>query len=279
LEAYQKEPGQRPPETVELFVSVAYFKALNYAGTQQSWDALLREACPGLKLPCRCKSSRPYFDLARRFLKRAVDLEPEASKYEAFLLRAPVKGLLNDLTFLPSAKPQSGSLSDERATSPSTTLIPNPDPTTTLLCFEPLPDQQPNISQQQDCTGHTPLGSPLLLFRNLAESLTTPAESPSFHTPVVHQPEGFDQGMLGLFDFPTPPVMLDTAGMLGGLWASPGPESLVVSVSDLQNTETLPTPPMGTTERKRCDTTISIMLMTNSCIRAYIYFKTSLIFI
>ena len=55
LEAYQKENKPPPPVTAELFIAVVYFKSQGYAGTQKSWDGVLRRACPNLQLTGRSK--------------------------------------------------------------------------------------------------------------------------------------------------------------------------------------------------------------------------------
>ena len=265
MEAYKLETKTLPLATVELFVSVVYFKAQGHADTMQSWDALLRKACPTLHLAGRArKHGRPYYDLGRRYLKRAVDLEPESSKFEAFLASAPVTGLLDNPEFFPSPQPQVESVSDESAASPSTTLISDLDPSTTPPSLEPLPCQQSDVTDQQICTGHTPPGSLLVLFGNFDESLTSTSSvrSPSIHTPAVHQTGGLDQGILQLCYSPTPSAMHDTAGMLDGIWASPESESPVTTFAHLQDIETMatpPAPPMDSTKRKRCDATMQIM--------------------
>ena len=128
LQAYQAGLKLNPPSDIGLFVSVAVHNLQDGRSiSNQDWDTLLKEACPLLKLKSKTKRSRPYFKLAERCLKRAIQLQSETVKHDEFVASAAKPGILKLKQFFASA-PQSV----PGASTPAPATTPPQSPTISL---------------------------------------------------------------------------------------------------------------------------------------------------
>ena len=104
LQAYQAGAKLNPTSDIGLFVSVEVHNLQDGRSiSNQDWDTLLKEACPLLKLKSKTKRSRPYFKLAERCLKRAIQLQSETVKHDEFVASAATAGILKLEQFSTSA--------------------------------------------------------------------------------------------------------------------------------------------------------------------------------
>ena len=124
LQAYQTGAKLNPPSDIGLFVSVAVHNLQDGRSiSNQDWDTLLKEACPLLKLKSKTKRSRPYFKLAERCLKRAIQLQSETVKHDKFVASAATAGILKLEQFSASALQP-----DPRASTPAPAITPPQSP-------------------------------------------------------------------------------------------------------------------------------------------------------
>ena len=106
LQAYQTGAKLNPPSDIGLFVSVAVHNLQDGRSiSNQDWDTLLKEACPLLKLKSKSKASKPYFNLAERCLKRAIQLQSETVKHDEFVASAATARILKLEQFFASSLP------------------------------------------------------------------------------------------------------------------------------------------------------------------------------
>jgi hypothetical protein len=129
LQAYHAGAKLNPPSDIGLFVSVAVHNLQDGRSiSNQDWDTLLKEACPLLKLKSKTKQSRPYFKLAERCLKRAIQLQSETVKHDEFVASAATVGILKLKQFFASApQPDPGASTPAPATTPPQSPSISPD--------------------------------------------------------------------------------------------------------------------------------------------------------
>ena len=130
LQAYQAGAKLNQPSDIGLFVSVAVHNLRDErsAITNRDWDTLLKEACPLLKLKPKSKDSWPYFNLAERCLKRAIQIQSETVKHDEFVASAATTGILKLMQFFACApQPDPGASTPAPATTPPQSPTISPD--------------------------------------------------------------------------------------------------------------------------------------------------------
>ena len=129
LQAYQAEAKLNPTSDIGLFVSVEVHNLQDGRSiSNQDWDTLLKEACPLLKLKSKTKRSRPYFKLAERCLKRAIQIQSGTVKHDEFVASAATAGILKLTQFFACApQPDPGASTPAPATTPPQSPTISPD--------------------------------------------------------------------------------------------------------------------------------------------------------